>query len=45
MTNIWDIVQPKDDWQRGYAKLEYARIGLYAVYAKKIQVKEGGSHD
>lgn len=39
MTNkVMDIVQPKDNWERGYAHLEYLRAGLLETLATKIDV-------
>lgn len=37
---VWDIVQPKDDWERNYAKMEYDRIKWHNLwdYAKSIEV-------
>lgn len=36
---IWDVVQPKDEWERKYAHLEFVRHGLYLIRAKRIQVR------
>lgn len=35
---VWDIVQPRDDWEQGYARLEYLRIGLVSLWGKKIRI-------
>lgn len=37
---VWDITQPKDAWEAGYAKVEYARVGLHAVGNKRIGVDQ-----
>lgn len=41
MRDIWDIVTPKDNWERNLARMEYARLGLATAFAKKIRVKYG----
>lgn len=38
---IWDVVVPRDSWERSYAKLEYHRIGLLRPFAKTIKVRYG----
>lgn len=35
---VFDIVQPKDDWERAYARMEFLRGGLYLIMAKRIEV-------
>jgi hypothetical protein len=39
MTKVMDIVTPKDDWERGFAKLNYEWTGLKQLFTKRIQVK------
>lgn len=35
---VWDVTQPKDAWERGYARLEWLRIDIKRVGAKVIEV-------
>lgn len=37
---IWDVVQPKDEWGRNYAHLEFLRIGIRRTFATIIHVQE-----
>jgi hypothetical protein len=37
---LWDIKAPRDNWERGYAKLEHARIGLEQTFSTHIEVEE-----
>jgi hypothetical protein len=37
-TKVWDIIQPTNDWERGYAKLAYEYEGLRQVFAKRIDI-------
>lgn len=36
----FDIVAPKDNWEAGYVKLEFARMGLYTIGDRRIEVIE-----
>jgi len=36
---VWDVVAPRDEWERKYCHLEYLRIGLLRKLAKTIEVK------
>lgn len=37
-TKIFDVVQPKDNWSRNYAHLEYLHTGLKQTFSTKINV-------
>lgn len=37
---VFDIVQPKDEWERQYAKLEYLRVGLFMTLWNRIEVED-----
>lgn len=41
-TRVWDIVQPKDNWERNYAKMEYKRIMWHDLWnpVTYIEVKD-----
>ena len=38
---VWDVVPAKDSWSRGYAHLEYKRIGWHNLwhYVNYIEVR------
>lgn len=36
---VFDIVQPKDAWEKNYALMEYLYIGLKTIGWKRIGVK------
>jgi hypothetical protein len=36
---VWDVVQPRDNWERGFAKLAYEHEGLRQVFTKRIIVR------
>lgn len=38
---VFDIVTPKDNWERGFAHLQWLFTELKSVGAKKIEVKNG----
>lgn len=40
MVKTWDIVQPKNNWERNVALLYYQLNGLQAVGSKKISIKQ-----
>lgn len=37
---IWDVVQPTDEWERGYAYIEYLHTGLKQTFSTRIEVKD-----
>ena len=37
-TKVWDVVAPKDNWERNYAHMEYLRVGLLRTFSKRILV-------
>jgi hypothetical protein len=39
MKLIHDVRPPVNDWERGYALLEFERMGLLGTFAKRIAVK------
>jgi hypothetical protein len=39
-TKVWDVTPPTDDWDRGYARLEWLRIDIKRVGAKIIEVTD-----
>lgn len=34
----WDVVAPKDKWERQYAVIEYTRLGLLRTFSRKIKI-------
>lgn len=36
---VFDITQPKDNWERGFAKMNYEWTGLRQVFNTKIPVQ------
>lgn len=36
---LHDVAPTPDNWSRGYAQLEYKRMGMHTYFAKKIEVK------
>lgn len=37
-TKVFDITQPKDAWERGYAKMAYEAEGLRQVCTRRIVI-------
>ena len=38
-SKIFDIVQPRDNWERGYAHLAYLHTGLKQTFDQRIPVE------
>lgn len=40
MKDVWDVVQPKDEWEMQYAHLKFLAIRMNQVFGKQINVKQ-----
>ena len=36
---VMDVVRPRDNWERGYARLAYLHTELKQTFSKKVEVK------
>lgn len=39
-SKVWDIQQPRNKWERGFAHLEYLRVGLTMPIQTKITTSD-----
>lgn len=39
MSNVWDVVPPKDNWERNYARLAYLATGIKQTFSLHIPVE------
>lgn len=38
MSKVWDITTPRDNWERGFARLNYQLTMVRTVFNKRIEV-------
>lgn len=37
---VWDVVKPRNDWERNMAHIQYLLVGLRMTFSTRIRVQE-----